>query len=74
MTTSTLQPQPSPLTPLLLRDREVAELLGISRSSVWKLAATGELPAPLKIGGRAARWEHAAIVGYVERLTGEDER
>jgi predicted DNA-binding transcriptional regulator AlpA len=48
--------------------------LGISRSSVWKLAATGELPAPLKIGGRAARWEHAAIVGYVERLTGEDER
>jgi excisionase family DNA binding protein len=59
---------------LLLRDREVAQLLGVSRSLVWKLAATGELPQPVRVGGRAARWERAAIVGYVERLTGEDQR
>jgi excisionase family DNA binding protein len=65
---------PLPLIPLLLRDRDVAQLLGISRSFVWKLAATGELPAPVRVGGRTARWEREKIVAYVERLTGEVSR
>jgi excisionase family DNA binding protein len=67
-------PQPPALVPLLLRDRDVAALLGISRSLVWKLAATGEIPAPVRIGGRAARWERSAIVAYVDALTGENTR
>jgi predicted DNA-binding transcriptional regulator AlpA len=62
------------LVPLLLRDVEVAELLGICRAQVWKLAATAAdsgFPRPVRVGGRTARWERAAIVGYVRRLADE---
>lgn len=34
---------------------EVAEALGISRAHVWKLASTGRLPRPVRLG-RAVRW------------------
>ncbi len=69
MTPPTPQPSAPALVPLLLRDREVAQLLGICRATVWKLSATGELPQPVRIGGWAARWERAAILRYVEALT-----
>jgi excisionase family DNA binding protein len=46
--------------PLLLRDRELAELLGVSRSMVHKLHAQGALPAPVKLG-RCTRWNRDII-------------
>ena len=44
----------------LLRAGEVADLLGLSLRSVWKLTADGQLPCPLKIGG-ATRWRASDI-------------
>jgi len=40
---------------LALSADEVAEALGISRAHVWKLASTGRLPKPVRLG-RAVRW------------------
>ena len=34
---------------------EVASVLGISRAHVWKLASSGRLPKPIRLG-RAVRW------------------
>ena len=45
---------------LLLNVREVAELLGISERTGWKLASRRELLAPLRIG-RSQRWSKKAL-------------
>jgi len=44
----------------------VAELLGISTRSVWRLVARGELPRPVRIGG-LARWDQAAVLAWWSR-------
>lgn len=48
----------------LLRAREVARLLAVSVRSVWRLAATGLIPAPVKVGG-ATRWRACDIHAFV---------
>ena len=35
----------------LLTDRELAKVLGTSRSSIWRYVSMGLLPPPIKIGG-----------------------
>ncbi len=52
---------------LLLTVDEVAELLGVSRRSVWRLSSGPDLPSPVKLG-RSARWRRADIMAYVEDL------
>lgn len=37
---------------LLLGVVDVARVLGLGERTVWRLSGSGELPAPLKIGGR----------------------
>ena len=41
---------------LYLNDRAVALRYGISRSSVWRLAAQGHLPSPKRLAERITRW------------------
>ena len=40
---------------LALPAAEVAKLLGISQRHLWKLNASGRLPAPIRLG-RSVRW------------------
>lgn len=40
----------------LLNVRQMAELLGVHPRSVWRLAQMGEIPAPIRLGGRVVRW------------------
>lgn len=49
-------PNQAPLAPdkLALSAQEVGEVLGISRAHVWKLASSGRLPKPIRLG-RAVR-------------------
>jgi excisionase family DNA binding protein len=62
----------------LLRVRDVARMLAISTRGVWRLAASGEIPAPVRVGG-STRWRQADLQRFVtgqrahERLT-ESER
>lgn len=39
----------------LLRVRDVADLLALSPRTVWRMATTGDLPAPIRLGG-STRW------------------
>ena len=52
---------------LLLTEREVGELTGLSRSTLRKLWSEGVLGAPLKIG-RSIRWTTTDIKAFVGRL------
>lgn len=52
-------------TKLMLRVQEVADMLGIGRSTVWANVKDGRLPAPVKIGG-ATRWRLADLQPLVQ--------
>ena len=40
----------------LLRRTEVEEIVGLSRSSIYRLKKEGLFPEPIRIGLRAVRW------------------
>lgn len=40
----------------LLTVKQVANMLGIGKSTVWELARTGKLPKPIKLSSRITRW------------------
>lgn len=46
----------------LISDKEVADLLGIGRSTVWKFVQDGHLPAPLRFGNRCSRWRTGDVL------------
>lgn len=56
----------------LLTDKQVAASLNISRSHVWRLAKQGNLPAPIRIGGRTTRWNESDLNAWL--LTHKQER
>lgn len=48
----------------LLTVREVAARLGVSTRQVWKLAASGRLPAPVRLA-RSVRWRESDIADFI---------
>jgi excisionase family DNA binding protein len=52
--------------PLLLSPTEAYQQLGVSRSKLWELLASGELPS-VKIG-RSRRIKRDALLAYVAAL------
>ena len=54
----------------LLNDREVAEQLGVSKATVWRHAASGLLPRPVKLG-HSSRWPESDLAEAVNRLKAE---
>lgn len=55
----------------LLKVKEVAILLNIAPRTVWRLSATGELPAPVRIGTRIVRWRFTDIERHIDTLAGK---
>jgi excisionase family DNA binding protein len=55
-----------PSDPLVCSVKEAADLLGIGRTLLYKLLATGEIDS-FKIGGKR-KVPRDAIDGYIERL------
>ncbi|KJE21497.1 DNA-binding protein, excisionase family [Frankia torreyi] len=57
------------MTKLLLTPTEAAELLGVSRSTIYELMNSGDIES-VRIG-RSRRIPSAALVTFVARLRGE---
>jgi predicted DNA-binding transcriptional regulator AlpA len=53
------------LVALTLDASEAAALIGIARSTFWKLHASGRTPAPLRMSGRVVRWRRAELAAWV---------
>ena len=51
---------------ILMRRREVEKVLGISRSSIYRLMQEGRFPRPVRIGPAAVRWRASDITAWVE--------
>ena len=51
----------------LLRRRQVEEITGLSRSSIYRLMQDGEFPRPVKVGPAAVRWRaERPIIAWLE--------
>ena len=50
----------------LLRRRQVEEITGLSRSSIYRLMQDGEFPRPVKVGPAAVRWRASNITAWLE--------
>jgi len=55
---------PAPAESLLLTADEVAQLLGVSTRTLWRLCSAGRCPPPLRIGGNT-RWRRAEVEHWV---------
>jgi predicted DNA-binding transcriptional regulator AlpA len=49
----------------MINVRELATILDISTRSVWRLAARGELPQPIRFG-RNVRWRFGDIESWID--------
>ena len=50
----------------LLRRRQVEEITGLSRSSIYRLMQDGGFPRPVKVGPAAVRWRASDITAWLE--------
>ena len=50
----------------LLRRRQVEEMTGLSRSSIYRLMRTQEFPVAVKVGPAAVRWKESDITNWLE--------
>lgn len=50
----------------LLTVAQVSQLLGVSTRTIFRWVSTGELPSPVKLGGRATRFRFADIQQLIE--------
>ena len=57
---------------MLLRPAEAAKILGISRSTLYQLLASGELGS-CQVAQRARRVSRAQLVAFVERLEADND-
>jgi excisionase family DNA binding protein len=51
--------------PVLLTVKEVAEMLGLSERTVYRLADVAKMPRPVKIGA-AVRWRKKELDTWIE--------
>ena len=50
----------------LLRRREVEELTGLSRASIYRLMRSGSFPLPVRVSATAVRWKASDIAVWIE--------
>jgi excisionase family DNA binding protein len=50
---------------MLIGVDELVAMLKVSKRTVYRLVATGRLPAPLRVGSRTVRWSRAAVTAWI---------
>lgn len=50
----------------LLRHRQVEEITGMSRTSIYKMMQDGTFPRAVRIGPSAVRWRASDIAAWVD--------
>ena len=51
--------------PLLVRPRDVSRLVGLSRTTLWRMVGRQEFPRPVKIGQRAIGWRTVDVAAWI---------
>ena len=54
----------------LIRVKELAQILSVSRSKIWDDVAKGKFPKPFKLSEKTTVWKMSAIQAHLESLGG----
>ncbi|MDE4140963.1 helix-turn-helix transcriptional regulator [Phaeobacter gallaeciensis] len=54
---------------MFLTDREVGEVFGIGRATVWRWLDCGKLPQPVRLSGKCTRWRVSDIENFAATAT-----
>ncbi|MEP1573893.1 helix-turn-helix transcriptional regulator [Roseibium album] len=46
---------------------QLAKIVPLSRSQIWRLEKDGRFPARIKIGHRKVAWRYSEIIEWIER-------
>lgn len=57
----------------LIRPTEAARLLGLSKSTLWRMRRRGDLPEPLKISSGAVGWRASTLEEWLDDRQAEAE-
>ena len=70
MTHPPKQPDAAPVAPwpVLLTAPMVGRYLSINARTVWRMSATGEIPRPVRLGGKTL-WKRVELDRAIEELT-----
>ena len=58
----------------LLKVSDLMTRLSLSRSGVYRLIRSGDLPAPIYLTANSPRWPETAILGWLQSKVVESER
>jgi len=53
----------------LLRLPQVAEMLSVSKSTVWLYSRNGTLPKPTKLSPRVTVWKQSDVMALIEKAS-----
>jgi len=53
----------------LLRDLDLANLIGCSRRHIWTLVSLGRLPQPIRLSRRCVRWNPEEVARAIRELS-----
>lgn len=52
----------------LLRLREIATRVGMSKATIYRKMARGEFPRPVSVGSQSVRWRESDLDGWMASL------
>ena len=58
------------MTDKILRCRDVQEVTGLSRSTIYRLMSRDDFPKATKLGVRAVGWRQSAVSDWIEGRCG----
>jgi predicted DNA-binding transcriptional regulator AlpA len=58
----------------LIREPELRQLVGLSHTTIWRLARSGKFPRALRISARAKAWRASDINQWLEDRSAEQGR
>ena len=50
----------------LINEKQVLALIGLSRSTRWRLEQSGQFPSRRQVSTRAVRWNLAEVLEWIE--------
>ena len=51
-----------------MRRKDVEEMTGLSRSTIYRQVSAGKFPAPVKTAARAVTWKREDIEKWIDEL------
>ena len=66
VTKSTTQSSPNTWPERIVRAKELHELTGLSRTTIWRMERKGEFPSRVPLSGNSVGWRYSEIIEWMK--------